>query len=273
MLTQQRVLAFQKLVYYYYKKHGRTLPWRKMTDPYCILVSEMMLQQTQVERVVQKYELFITKFPDFARLAEAPLHQVLEAWHGLGYNRRAVALKRIAQIIMDTFDGQVPADLKTLMTLPGIGRATAAAISAFAFNRPVVFIETNVRTVFIHVFFQDKEDVKDIDIYPLVEETLDESNPREWFYALMDYGVVLKKRYKNPSRKSAHHKKQPLFEGSNRQVRGIILNMLIENPTISESELVIKINRDPNTVRKNLVQLEKEGFFKRRRNKFIINSV
>jgi A/G-specific adenine glycosylase len=272
MLTQQRVLAFQELIYYYYKKHGRTLPWRKTTDPYRVLVSEMMLQQTQVERVIRKYEQFISTFPDFARLAEVPLHQVLEVWRGLGYNRRAVALKKIAQIVIDTFNGTLPADVKTLMTLPGIGGATAAAISAFAFNKPVVFIETNVRTVFIHVFFQDKDDVKDADIYPLVEQTLDTSNPREWYYALMDYGVSLKKRYKNPSKQSAHYKKQPLFEGSNRQLRGIILNMLIENPTISESELIIKLNRDPKTVRKNLVQLEKEGFFKRRRNKFIINS-
>ena len=252
MLTPESVLAFQKFVYYYYKEHGRTLPWRQTTNPYCILVSEIMLQQTQVERVVEKYEQFIRKFPDFALLAEAPLHQVLEVWHGLGYNRRAVALKKIARIVMDTFNGTLPADWKTLMTLPGIGRATAAAISAFAFNTPVVFIETNVRTVFIHVFFQGKDDVKDADIYPLVEETLDRSNPREWYYALMDYGVILKKSYKNPSRKSAHHKKQPLFEGSNRQLRGIILNMLIENPTISESELVIKLNRDPKNVRKNL---------------------
>jgi A/G-specific adenine glycosylase len=273
MLTPEGILAFQDLVYYYYKKHGRTLPWRKTTDPYYILVSEIMLQQTQVERVVEKYGQFIRKFPNFARLAEAPLYQVLEVWRGLGYNRRAVALKKIAQIVMDTFDGTMPADCKILMTLPGVGRTTAAAISAFAFNKPVVFIETNVRTVFIHVFFRYKDDVKDADIYPLVEETLDRSNPREWYYALMDYGVILKKSYKNPSRKSAHHKKQPLFEGSNRQLRGIILNTLIDNPKISESELVIKLNTDPQNVRKNLVQLEKEGFFKRRGNKFIINSV
>jgi len=273
MLTPERILTFQERVYHYYNEHGRTLPWRKTTNPYHILVSEVMLQQTQVERVVEKYEQFIRKFPDFALLAEAPLHQVLEVWRGLGYNRRAVALKKIAQIVTDTFDGTMPADWKTLMTLPGIGRATAAAICAFAFNKPVVFIETNVRTVFIHVFFQDMVDVKDSDISPLVEETLDRSNPREWYYALMDYGVMLKKSYKNPSRKSAHHKKQTLFEGSNRQLRGEILKMLIENPTISESDLVIKLNRDPQNVRKNLVQLEKEGFFKRRGNKFIINSV
>ena len=108
MLTPERILAFQELIYYYYKKHGRTLPWRKTTNPYCILVSEIMLQQTQVERVVGKYEQFISKFPDFAHLAEAPLHQVLEVWRGLGYNRRAVALKKIAQIVMDTFDKDVP---------------------------------------------------------------------------------------------------------------------------------------------------------------------
>ncbi len=272
MLTPERILAFQELVYDYYKKHGRTLPWRKTTNSYFILVSEIMLQQTQVERVIKKYEQFISEFPDLTCLAEAPLHQVLEVWRGLGYNRRAVALKKIAQIVLDTYGGTIPADLTTLMTLPGIGKTTAAAISAFAFNEPVVFIETNVRTVFIHVFFQDKDDVKDIEIYPLVEQTLDKSNPREWYYALMDYGVILKKRHKNPSRKSAHHTKQPPFDGSNRQLRGLILNMLIENPTISESELLIKLDRNSENVRKNLVQLEKEGFFKRRGDKFIINS-
>jgi A/G-specific adenine glycosylase len=273
LLTQEKVAAFQEPIYNYYKEHGRTLPWRKTTNPYHILVSEMMLQQTQVERVVEKYKQFIGVFPDFASLDMAPLYQVLDVWHGLGYNRRAVALKKIARIIADIFNGTFPRDLRDIMALPGVGRATAAAICAFAFNEPVVFIETNVRSVFIHVFFQDKDNVKDSDIYPLVEETLDRSNPREWYYALMDYGVMLKKNYSNPGRKSAHHKQQTPFTGSNRQLRGMILKMLIENPTISESELTRKLNRNPESVRRNLTQLEKEGFFQRRGNEFIISSV
>ncbi len=273
MLTPEKVAAFQKLIYSYYREYGRILPWRKVNDPYHILVSEMMLQQTQVERVIEKYKQFIRVFPDFASLNMAPLYQVLEVWHGLGYNRRAVALKKTARIIADIFNGTFPRDQKDLMALPGVGRATAAAISAFAFNEPVVFIETNVRSVFIHVFFQDEKDVKDNDIYPLVEETLDRSDPREWYYALMDYGAMLKKNFNNPNRKSAHHQQQTPFEGSNRQLRGMILKILIENPTISESELICKVKRDSKSVQKNLTQLEKEGFFQRRGNEFIISSV
>ena len=178
----------------HYRAHGRRdLPWRKTKDPYRILVSEFMLQQTQVARVAEKYEPFIERFPDFASLARAPLGDVIRAWSGLGYNRRALHLRETARIVVSRFDGRLPRGFDDLRALPGIGAATAAEIMNFAFNEPRAFIETNVRAVYIHHFFPGRKKVADAEILPLVERTLDAKNPRRWFYALMDYGVMLKK--------------------------------------------------------------------------------
>ncbi len=151
-LTTQRVKAFQQTVYDYYERHGRDLPWRKTVDPYRILVSEVMLQQTQVPRVLLKYEAFMRRFPDIATLAAASLHDVLDAWQGLGYNRRALMLRQAAERIVASCGGIVPREEESLLLLPGIGHATARAVRAFAFNEPVILIETNIRAVFIHHF-------------------------------------------------------------------------------------------------------------------------
>ncbi|UCG84215.1 MAG: A/G-specific adenine glycosylase, partial [Dehalococcoidia bacterium] len=146
---------FQQLIWDYYKDHGRLFPWRQTDDPYHILVSEIMLQQTQTSRVLKKYESFISTFPDFQTLAESPLINVLKAWQGLGYNRRAVALHKIAQIVVADCEGELPSSEKVLVKLPGIGPYTASAIKAIAFNQPAVLIETNIRTVYIFFFFPD----------------------------------------------------------------------------------------------------------------------
>jgi A/G-specific adenine glycosylase len=229
-----------------------------------------MLQQTQVQRVAGKYERFIQVFPDFSSLALSPLQTIFREWQGLGYNRRAIALKQIAQKVMEEFSCDLPSSPEILVTFPGIGKATAAAISAFAFHKPMVFIETNIRRVFIHCFFYDKDNVKDSEIIPLVEKTLDASNPREWYYALMDYGVMLKREYENSNRKSAHYQKQSPFQGSNRQIRGMILKVLAHNSYISESEIMERLQVSTEKVRDNLIQLQKEGFLKKRWNKFTI---
>ncbi len=269
-LTLDAVRAFQKLIYHYYQEHGRIFPWRMTHNPYYILISEIMLQQTQTERVIQKYEQFIDSFPDFSSLAEVPLRKILKIWQGLGYNRRAIALKRIAQTVMTRFHGNLPSSLEELTTLPGIGRATASAICAFAFNQPVVFIETNIRRVFIHHFFQNRNSVNDTEILPLVEKTLDTSNPRKWYFALMDYGVTIKKERPNPNRRSAHYQKQIRFEGSNRQIRGMILRTLTMEAWISQREIAKRLGIDPERLKKNLIQLQKEGFLKKRGNRFAI---
>jgi A/G-specific adenine glycosylase len=261
-LTFEQISAFQAVIYEYYNRHGRDLPWRKTENPYHILVSEIMLQQTQVERVIQKYGHFISVFPDFSSLAQATLQDVLRIWQGMGYNRRALALQRTADIIMTEFGGILPRDIELLKKLPGIGKTTAASTYVFAFNKPAVFIETNIRRVFIHQFFADHDNVNDREILPLVEKTLDRSHSRLWYYALMDYGAMLKKLIQNPNRKSSHYRKQPPFEGSDRQVRGEILRVLLKDSPLSTSEIGNTMRIARKRLQKTLNRLEEEGFIK-----------
>ena len=152
-LTTGLARSFQRFLSLFYASCGRDLPWRGTIDPYRILVSEFMLQQTRVERVLSKYPEFLGRFPDIEVLARAPRHEVLLAWQGLGYNRRALALHETARRVRDEFHGMVPLDRTLLDSLPGIGRATAGAIVVFSTNRPEIFIETNIRRVYIHLFF------------------------------------------------------------------------------------------------------------------------
>jgi len=270
MLTKDAIHAFQNIIYAYYQNHGRKLPWRETNNPYHILISEIMLQQTQVERVLEKYGEFIKAFSDFHALAQASLHNVLEVWQGLGYNRRAIALKKIAEIVVTAHNGTLPSHPEVLMSLPGIGRYTASAIAAFAFNLPTVFIETNIRTVFIHFFYQNQSNVKDSELLPLVEQTLDTANPRTWYYALMDFGAMLKKRFQNPNRWSAHYHRQTPFKGSNRELRGLILKALTRQTSMSERELVQTLILDPERIKSTLKQLHAEGFIKKSGNTYRI---
>ncbi len=244
----------------WYRANGRPLPWRETRDPYAILVSEIMLQQTQVDRVRSKYAEFLGLFPDFTTLARAPLEAVLAAWQGLGYNRRAIALKKCAETVVERWGGTLPTAVESLESMPGIGPYTARAIAAFAFGRSTVFIETNIRTVFIHSFFHDRQGVHDREIVPLVAQTLDRRNPRDWYYALMDYGVTLKKAHANPGRRSVHHTRQPPFKGSNRELRSQILRAVLATPGITEAELVEALAAEPEKVRANLLRMEREGF-------------
>lgn len=194
LLKPDEVTSFQEMIWNFYHLAGRSFPWRNVNDPYRVMISEIMLQQTQTYRVLPKYEQFIHEFSSFHSLAAASLRDVLSVWQGLGYNRRGKLLHEASQIIVTTYGGRLPDDQHVLVTLPGIGPATAASVSSFAFNKPTVFIETNIRSVFIHSFFSNEEKVSDRQIMPLVAQTLDHRNPREWYYALMDYGVMLKKK-------------------------------------------------------------------------------
>lgn len=237
-LSVPEIHAFQKTVYEYYRAHGRHhLPWRKTTNPYRIMVSEIMLQQTQVSRVKMKYKEFLKTFPTVKALAESSLADVLRVWQGLGYNRRAKMLHKAAQEVVEQHGGHMPRDFDTLTKLPGIGPSTAGGICAYAYNMPIVFIETNIRRIFIHHFFHNAEGVGDAEIRPLVEATLDRNNPREWYSALMDYGTHLAETVPNPNRKSRHYTKQSAFSGSKREVRGAVLRALAEKP-LSEKELL-----------------------------------
>ncbi|MDO8842576.1 A/G-specific adenine glycosylase [Methanocalculus sp.] len=258
--TQEAITLFQDLVLSYYHEHGRDLPWRDTTNPYKILVSEIMLQQTQVERVIPKYKAFLATFETIDQLAAAPLSEVLTAWSGLGYNRRAINLQRTAGIIRNEHNGYLPKNPDTLATFPGIGKATAAAICAYAFNMPVVYIETNIRRVFIHFFFQDQVNIPDTDILPVIEAALDRENPGVWYSALMDYGTLLKLRLKNPNQRSRHYTRQAPFAGSDREIRGKILRLLIERTKMERRSLIRSLDTDEVRVEKVLQDLWKEGF-------------
>ncbi len=239
------------------------MPWRETRDPYRILVSEIMLQQTQVDRVRAKYDLFLVAFPDVAALASAPLDRVLAAWQGLGYNRRAVALQRTARILQAEHRGLIPDDTEALVALPGIGGATAASIRAFAFDAPVVFIETNVRRVFIHEFFPGREAVADAEILPFVAAALENRSPREWYYALMDYGAALARQVPNPNRRSRVYTRQSRFEGSDRQLRGAILRALVGGSALTGCGIARIAGGESERVLRLLGDLEREGFVHR----------
>lgn len=204
------------------------MPWRTDVQPYYILVSEMMLQQTQVARVIPKFDAFIARFPTIDVLARSSLSDVVELWSGLGYNRRARYLWQAAQMIVDEFEGVFPYQPNMLQRLPGVGVNTAGAIATYAFNRPVYFIETNIRTVYIHHFFSTQNDVDDLAIISRLQATLDQRRPREFYWALMDYGSWLKAAGLHYNSRSRHYKKQAPLEGSVRQMRGMILRCLID---------------------------------------------
>ncbi len=265
--------AFKRKVWKYYKDHGRhDLPWRKRLTPYRVLVSEMMLQQTQVTRVIGKFNVFLRDYPTVSALAAAPLADVLRAWQGLGYNRRAKYLHRTASIITHDLHRKFPKTARELQTLPGIGLNTAGAIIAYAYNQPVEFIETNIRRVFIHEFFAGKEKVSDAMILPLIHSCIvQEKNPREWYWALMDYGAMLGKDASllNPNRQSKHYNVQSKFEGSRRQVRGKILKYLLGQSKFQTNQLIsLQIDVDTARVQEALNQLVSEGLIRNVKGKY-----
>lgn len=220
------VAEFQSMILDFYRQEGRSFPWRETRDPYAILVSELMLQQTQTERVVPKYLAWLEAFPTAADLAAAPFPQVLAAWSGLGYNRRAGYLQSACRQVVQELGGVFPSTAKELQRLKGVGAYTAGAVAAFAFNRPEVFIETNIRSVYLFFFYPDQEKVSDAQLMPLIQATVYHQDPRRWYYALMDYGAALKKSTANPNRQSRHYSRQSRFEGSLRQARGAIVRQL-----------------------------------------------
>ena len=260
-LSTLEIPTFQKFITSFFQVHGRhQLPWRGHFSPFHVFISEIMLQQTQVDRVIPKFEAFVAKFPDFSALATAPQSEVLKQWVGLGYNRRALNLQAAAKKILADHDGKLPSDTDRLLALPGIGPYTTAAIQAFAFNLPSTVIETNIRTVFLYHFFPNQKSVSDTDLLPLIQKTLPAKNYREWYSALMDYGTYLKSILPNPSRQSRHHSQQSTFKGSLRQARGKIIKQLTQTPKCSKQELVASLELDYAKVNQALDQLHQEGF-------------
>lgn len=215
---------FQRLIVRKGDELYRDMPWRTDTRPYYVLVSELMLQQTQVIRVIPKFKEFIKRFPNEKSLAAARLSDVLKAWQGLGYNRRAKFLHEAAKKIAKA--GTFPDSHERLISLPGVGKNTAGAILAYSFSQPAIFIETNIRTVYIHHFFTDHVKVDDALIREKLEQTLDREHPREFYWALMDYGSWLKTNGIRNISRSRHYNKQSPLKGSLRETRGIIVRLL-----------------------------------------------
>lgn len=263
--------AFIEKVWQEGERLYRDLAWRGIDDPYAVLVSEVMLQQTQVSRVERYWPSFMKLFPTIDALASAEVSLVLETWQGLGYNRRALMLKRCAEQCSEYYQGALPKTREELMSLPGIGSATAGGIMAFAYNQPVLYLETNVRTVFLHEFFPEQDQVSDKTLEPYILKTCSQDNPRGWYYALLDYGSYLKKTLPNPSRRSKHYAKQSTFEGSRRQKRAELVRIVLAQPGISFSNLFEELQSFEQKAGRDhvskaefesiLSDLIKEGFF------------
>jgi len=251
------IAEFQEIVWDKSRQLFRGMPWRTDTRPYYVMVSEIMLQQTQVDRVIPKFEAFIGRFPSVKILSQATLADVLQTWSGLGYNRRAKFLHQAAIKIMTEFNGVFPETYKELITLPGVGVNTAGALLAYSFNKPAVFIETNIRTVYFYHFFSDQDTVNDRELKALVEATVDTEHPREWYWAIMDYGSNLKKQGIGQNSKSSHYAKQSPLKGSVREVRGAILKALIIQDS-TERELKQQLKADERFT-PALMSLEKDG--------------
>lgn len=281
------IIKFQKEIWKYYLANKRDLPWRHTTNPYHILVSEVMLQQTQVSRVISKYQEFLKKFPTIKSLAKASKADVLTLWQGLGYNRRALFLKKTCETLFEQNpkNPQFPTTREELLKLPGIGQSTAGALLAFAFNKPEPFIETNIRAVYLYFFFNGSSSVSDIHIYELLQKTLtlrkQKENPREWYYALYDYGTMLKAKLGRKKielhKQSKHYNKQSNFKGSNREIRGAILRLFTKHKKLTTSKINKEIMKElthrspadtsrhdiPPRIQTNLEALLKEGFIQK----------
>ena len=220
---------FKKTILDWYKDNKRNLPWRNTKNPYRIMVSEIMLQQTQVSRVLPKYKDFLKAFPDIKTLAACKDSDLLAIWSGLGYWRRARFLKEACKEIAKKHNGKFPKDIKTLLTLPGIGPYTAGAISCFAFGNTEPFIDTNIRRVYLHFFFKGKTDVHDAEILKIAKKAIPKEDARNWNWALFDYGALALKD-KKINKKSRHYAKQSKFIGSFRQYRAKLMRFMLSQP-------------------------------------------
>ena len=313
-LSNDEKTAFRRAVYGFYRREGRhELAWRLTHDPYRILLSEIMLQQTQVSRVAVRYEEFLSLFPSLEALAAASLRDVLAAWSGLGYNRRARFLHELARVVVRDHGGELPRTVDALRELPGVGEYTASAIACIAFGTRVPVIETNIRRAIIYSFFAYDADpdmplfaaerpegesvdrpelsvddgarvagkngklsfpesrdefiprtvtaaVHDREVREVAGQVLDRDYPREWNYALMDYGQALSRHVPNPNRHSAHYTRQSRFEGSRRQVRGALLKVLSGVADADEQTLVDETGFMHARVHSVLMDLAREGF-------------
>ena len=263
--TAEEIATAQTFILEKGREHYRDLPWRKTNSPWAILVSEVMLQQTQVPRVSKIFPLWMERFPAPSALAAVPLSEVLKAWSGLGYNRRALNLQKAAQILALEYKDSVPPSEEALRSLPGVGVYTARAVLAFAFNIASVFLETNIRTVFIRHFSsalhrEANGTISDRDLEKIGQRLLDRQNPRAWYTALMDYGAWLKQNEGNFGKQAKNYRPQSPFNGSIRQLRGAILKTLLETSPMAVDRVAERLKTEPARIYSCALQLAQEGF-------------
>ena len=266
---------FQNKILRWYQKNKRDLPWRKISDPYKILVSEIMLQQTQISRVLPKYKLFLKEFPNLKTLASASDRKLLKIWEGLGYWRRALFLRETARKIMNEYRGKFPQDSQTLQKLPGIGPYTARAITCFAFSKKEAFLDTNIRRVYLHFFFQKGKKISDKEILKVAQKAVWRKKPKEWHYSLFDYGATVLKD-KKINRQSLYYQKQSPFEGSFRSFRTKAMRFLLSQGKTSRKRLEVFLQKEIQNKRKSytpkdiLVSLSKDNLIKKSKKYYFI---
>ena len=262
---------FQKLILSWHKENRRDMPWRNTKDPYKILVSEVMLQQTQIARVLLKYKEFLQEFPTIQTLAKASDKKLMKVWAGLGYWRRALSLKKTAQIIAKEYQGKFPKEVALLEKLPGIGPYTAGAVACFAFQNQSAFLDTNIRRVYLHFFFPKRNNVSDKDILNIAQKAIFKKNPREWHYALLDYGALVLKD-KKINKQSKHYAKQSTFTNSFRSFRAKVIHFLLKQPkqtaSLNKIEKLLKEASSPYETNKVLFALQKDGLIKKKGNSY-----
>lgn len=273
------IIRFQQTILTWYALHKRDfLPWRaqgagKAFDPYKILVSEVMLQQTQVSRVLEKFPVFLRAFPNVEALADASLGEVLAIWQGMGYNRRAKFLSQAAKAIVKEHDGIIPHDVAILKKLPGIGEYTAGAIACFVYNEPVTFFDTNIRKVFIHFFFPGKEKIADSAVRDIAQKALYAKDPRNWHYALMDYGALVLSKDSSLLMRVKQYRKQSAFKGSSRYFRAKTLRYILTHQPVAKKDIIAALTQEDIytanvSIAGLLAQLTKEGFVLMRKGKY-----
>lgn len=258
-IPRKDIQVFQKEILEWYTVHKRDLPWRKTRDPYHILISEVMAQQTQLSRVIPKYEAWLQAFPTIEHLSKARVSDVLRMWSGLGYNRRALYVKRFAETVMSQFDGMIPKEIAVLKTLPAIGEYTARAIACFAYNQQVAVVDANVRKVIALKFFNGTPPNQK-KLQEIADQLLPKGKAYEWNQALMDYCSMVLKKDKVPV------PRQSKFKGSYRYFRGLLLKTLLEKNklTITEiKELFTQYEFPTERVEKLVEELAREGFVKK----------
>ncbi len=265
LISDADLQGFQKKILAFYQQHKRDLPWRKTTDPYPILVSEFMLQQTQVSRVIEYYTRWIDNWPTVQSLANSAYKNVLTAWMGLGYNRRAMYLHKTAQIIVHEFDGDVLKAVKQFDKLPGIGPYTSKAVQIFSANADIATVDTNIRRIFIKEF-QLPESISDKALFKIAEKCLPKERSRDWHNALMDYGALYLTSKKTGIKPKTQ---QSRFQGSDRQIRGQILRLLLKE-TQSLYQIQDQLDVDINRLSIILEKMKKEKTIDKKNDSYLL---